>query len=681
MLPRWISVLTLLCLLAPVVRAEESASPAAAPPPVSGIDLSAMDRSVRPQDDFYDFVNGTWLRETEMPADRSRLSTFSLLDDRAQEQIQAILEQAAQSQAPLGSPRQKLGDLYRSVLDTSTREELGLRPLRARLDRIARLSTPEEVAAELGRLRVLHGAGPISFSVYPDAGDPGRYGLWLGQGGLTMPDRDHYLQDDARSQELRRAFVGYASGLLERAGYPDSQERAQRLLALETRLAEIQTSRVESRDAQANYNPRSVSQLQQLLSGFPWVAFARASQLDRASQVIVRNYPYFERWAEVFSQTDLATWKDYLILQTLDRCAPALSDDFESMHFGFHQTTLQGVPEQRPRWKRAVDTTSSVLGELLGQEYVRLHFSPQAKQRMETLVQNLLSAYRESIVTLPWMSPPTKERALEKLALFRPKIGYPDRWRDYTGLTIEPDDLIGNLHRSAEFENAFQTRRIGAPVDPVDWGMTPQTVNAYFSPTRNEIVFPAAILQPPFFNLEADDAVNYGAIGAVIGHEIGHGFDDQGSKYDGHGRLQSWWTEEDRSRFEALGDRLVNQYEEFEPLPGQRINGRLTLGENIGDLAGLSVAYQAYLASLQGSEPPVLDGFTGPQRFFIGWAQVWRGKIREEALRQRLLTDPHSPARFRVLGPLPHLDGFYSAFGVQESDRLYRPIEQRVRIW
>ena len=377
----------------------------------------------------------------------------------------------------------------------------------------------------------------------------------------------------------------------------------------------------------------------------------------------------------------MQTWKDYLTFQTLDHYAEALSSDFEKRHFQFHSTTLNGVPENEPRWKRAVTSTSGVLGEVLGQEYVKHHFSPEAKKRMETLVANLMNAYGQSIQELEWMSDATKEKALVKLAAFKPKIGYPDKWRDYSGLTIEADDLIGNFNRSARFEHEYNLNKIGQPVDPVDWGMTPQTVNAYYSPTRNEIVFPAAILQPPFFNMDADDAVNYGAIGGVIGHEIGHGFDDQGSKYDGSGNLRSWWTEEDRKAFDALGKRLVQQYNAFEPLEGEHVNGELTLGENIGDLAGITIGYKAYMMSLEGQEPPVIDGFTGAQRLFLGWAQVWRGKIREDALRARLLSDPHSPAEYRVIGPLRNVDAFYQAFEVEPGDEMYLTPEDRVKIW
>jgi putative endopeptidase len=660
-----------------------AAPPAPAQPPAlqSGIELRAMDTTVRPQDDFYHYVNGAWIKSTEIPADKSRLSMFSELDDKAQEQLKAIIEEAARSEAASGSNPQKLGDMYNSFMDAETVESLGVTPLKPQLEQIASLSSLSEVAALMGQLDGLDVRGVIGFYVYPDARDPQTYGLWLVQSGLTMPDRDYYLKDDAKFKALREQFRSYASKLLEAADYPHAEQAGERILALETRIAEAQMTRVESRDAEKNYNKRSQTEVETLLKGFPWQTYAKAAGLKAADAVIVRNYTYFEKLGALFADTDLQSWKDYLSFRLLDAYAPALSSTFVDLNFGFRQTALNGVPENQPRWKRAVGATSDTLGEVLGQEYVARHFSPEAKARMEILVANLLKAYEASIKELPWMTEATKVKALEKLARFKPKVGYPDKWRDYSGLTIKPADLVGNLQRSARFEKAFNLSRVGQPVDPVDWGMTPQTVNAYYSPTRNEIVFPAGILQPPFFNMAADDAVNYGGIGAVIGHEIGHGFDDQGSKYDGDGNLRSWWTEEDRKAFDALGDRLVGQYDTFSPLPGEFVNGRLTLGENIGDLAGVAIAYKAYIASLEGAEPPVIDGFTGPQRFYMGWAQVWRGKIREDALRQRLLTDPHSPAEYRVNGPLRNMESFYQAFGVKPEDPMFLTPSDRVIIW
>jgi putative endopeptidase len=648
---------------------------------VSGIDLKAVDKQVRPQDDFYHYVNGTWISETEIPADKSRLSMFSVLNDRTREQLQSIIQDAAKSKAANGSNQQKLGDMYNSFLDVEQIEALGYDPIKDVLKEISEVSDLDGVGTELALLDRRGVSGPFGFYVYPDAKNPGVYGLWMYQSGLTMPDRDYYLKAEEKYQSYRKEFEAYAADLFTLVDYPNPKEAAARVLALETKIAQSHLTRVESRDAEKNYNKRSAQEVKELLDGFPWEGYAAAAGLASADELIVRNYPYFEKLGTLYSGTDLQTWKDYLTFQTLDHYADGLSSDFEKRRFKFHSTTLKGVPENELRWKRAVSATSGVLGEVLGQEYVKRHFSPEAKKRMEVLVANLTKAYGKSIQELDWMSDETKEKALVKLAAFKPKIGYPDKWRDYSALDIERDDLIGNFDRSAQFEHNYHLAKIGKPVDPVDWSMTPQTVNAYYSPTRNEIVFPAAILQPPFFNMDADDAVNYGAIGGVIGHEIGHGFDDQGSKYDGGGNLRSWWTEEDREAFDVLGKKLVDQYNEFAPLEDQHVNGELTLGENIGDLAGVTIGFKAYLLALDGDRPPTIDGFTGSQRVFMGWAQVWRGKIREDALRARLLSDSHSPAEYRVIGPLRNIDAFYEDFEVKPGDAMYLPPEQRVRIW
>lgn len=647
----------------------------------SGIDLTAVNKEVRAQDDFFEYVNGTWLENTEIPADKSRYSMFSVLNDRTQEQLKEIIQDAADSDPEFGTNQQKLGDMYASFMDTGTVEELGLKPLSQQMEMINNISNHSEVAQAMGRLKRFGVSSLLGFYVYPDAKDPQKYGFWLYQSGLTMPDRDYYLNDDEKYENYRKAFVEYAAALFREAGYPNPEEAARGVLETEIAIAENQITRVEARDAEKNYNKRSAKEVESLLGSFDWEAYSEAAGVENTEQVIVRTYPYFESLGEMTASRDVQAWKDYLTLHLLDDYAPLLNQQMVELHFGFHSTTLNGVPENQPRWKRAVEVTSDTLGEVLGQEYVARHFSPEAKARMEELVGNLTKAYAVSIQELDWMSDKTKYKALEKLEAFKPKVGYPDKWRDYSSLTIRPDQLIGNYQRSVQFELDHDIGKIGNEVDPVDWGMTPQTVNAYYSPTRNEIVFPAAILQPPFFNMEADDAVNYGGIGGVIGHEIGHGFDDQGSKYDGTGNLQSWWTEADRKAFDALGDRFVAQYNEFSPMDGMNVNGRLTLGENIGDLAGVAIGYRAYQMSLEGNEPPVIDGLTGPQRFFMGWAQVWRSKIREDALRARLLSDPHSPARFRVIGPLRNVDAFYQAFQVQEGDRMYLAPEERVKIW
>ncbi len=649
--------------------------------PVSGIDMSAVDKSVRPQDDFFRYVNGTWLKTTEIPADKSRYGMFNLLDDQTQEQLKTIIFEAAEKKAAAGSNPQKLGDMYASFMDEKKIESLGVDPIAGDLAQIAKAKDHNDVARVMGYLDTIGVSNPFGFYIYPDAKNPGIYGFWLSQSGLTLPDRDYYLKDDEKFKTIREALKTYAGQILAQANYPGAEEAAQRILDLEIEIAKRHMTKVESRDAEKNYNKRKAKEVQELLTEFNWPLYAKAAGADHIEEMIVRNYPYFESFGELFAQTDVQAWKDYMAFRVLNSYAPSLSKTFVDLHFGFHGTTVNGTPEQEPRWKRGVNAASGALGEVLGQEYVARHFSPQAKQRMEKLVANLIAAYGESIQELAWMSDETKTKALEKLSKFKPKIGYPDKWRDYSKLEIAAEDLVGNKKRSAKFEHDYDLSRAGKPVDPADWSMTPQTVNAYYSPTRNEIVFPAAILQPPFFNLEADDAVNYGGIGGVIGHEIGHGFDDQGSKYDGGGNLRDWWTAEDRKAFDALGDRLAAHYDGYSPIEGMHVNGRLTLGENIGDLAGVTIGYRAYIRSLEGKEPPVLDGLTGPQRFYMGWAQVWRGKIREDALRSRLLSDPHSPAEYRVLGPLKQVDPFYQAFGVKEGDGMYLRPAERVKIW
>lgn len=647
----------------------------------SGIDLTAVDKLVRPQDDFFRHVNGAWMARTDIPADKSRLSMFSVINDATEKHLQKIIQDASASKAAKGTNQQKLGAMYNSFMDEATIEKLGYTPLADDLKGIQGLKTHSDVARKMGELTTLQVSAPFGFYVYPDAKDPSIYGFWMAQDGLSLPDRDYYSKPEEKFVKHRADLERYAADLFAAADYPNAAQAAKNVLALETEMASLQISRVESRDAEKNYNKRNAAQVKALLKGFDWDAYASGVGISKVDQIIVRNYPYFEMFGEMFTTNEVQTWKDYMTFKLLDGFATALSKEFVDLHFGFHSTSLRGVPENKPRWKRAVGATSSVLGEVLGQEYVARHFKPEAKQRMDKLVKNLMKAYGESIKELKWMSDVTKEKALEKLANFKPKIGYPDKWRDYSALTIEENDLVGNYKRSVKFELEFELNRVAKPVDPVDWGMTPQTVNAYYSPTRNEIVFPAAILQPPFFNLEADDAVNYGGIGGVIGHEIGHGFDDQGSKYDGGGNLRSWWTEEDRTAFDALGDKLVAQYEKFSPLEGMNVNGRLTLGENIGDAAGVAIGYRAYKMSLEGQPSRVIDGMTGEQRFFMGWAQVWRGKMREDALRARLLSDPHSPAQYRVIGPLRNASAFYEAFKLKAGDEMFLPPEERVKIW
>ena len=664
----------------PSQKTETTTSQAA--PLLSGIDLSAIDSTVRVQDDLFRHVNGHWLNTTEIPADKSRYGVFNVLYDNTQEHLKALIQEAAAStDAKQGSNTQKLGDMYNSYMDIEKANALGLSPLQAQLDSIAAIQTTAQLAQKMGELYVLGVGGPFNFYTSPDAKDPEVVTMYLYQSGLTLPDRDYYSKDDEKYVNFRTATQQYMADILSKAGTANPADAATRIMALEKDIAAKHISRVESRDAEKNYNNRSKTEVISLLAGFDWQAYADASGIGSVDKMVVRNMPYFEQVSSIMTGHDLQTWKDYLTFNLVDSYASRLSQDFIDLHFAFHSTTLSGIPEQQPRWKRAVNATSGVLGEVLGQQYVERHFTPQAKAKMDALVQNLIAAYGDSIKQLEWMSEETKTKALEKLAAFTPKIGYPDKWRDYSGLEIKADDLVGNYLRYAEFDHMEDVAKIGKPVDKADWGMTPQTINAYYSPVRNEIVFPAGILQAPFFDMLADDAVNYGAIGAVIGHEIGHGFDDQGSKYDGQGNLRSWWTEEDRAAFDALAQKLVAQYDQFEAIEGQNVNGSLTLGENIGDLAGVTIGYQAYLKSLDGKADVEIDGMTGAQRFFKGYAQVWRSKYREDALRSQLLADPHSPGEFRVNGIAPNVDAFYQAFDVKEGDGMYLSPAERVKIW
>lgn len=647
----------------------------------SGIDLTAVDKNVRAQDDFFRHVNGAWLTQTEIPADKSRYGLFNVLYDDTQKNLKTLIQKSASTEAEKGSNTQKLGDMYNSYMNTELTNKKGITPLQSLLDNISSTQNMLQLSKAFGELYVLGIGGTFNFYTSPDAKDPEITTMYLYQSGLTLPDRDYYSKEEEKFVNLRTATEIYMAEILTKVGHESGTKAARKIMALEKDIAGKHLSRVESRDAEKNYNKRSATQVKKLLGNFDWQAYADASGVGQVSDMVVRNLPYFEEMAGIFAAHDLQTWKDYLIFNLVDTYASRLSQDMVDLHFAFHSTTLSGIPEQRPRWKRAVAATSNVLGEVLGQQYVERHFTPEAKAKMDVLVQNLTKAYGDSINQLEWMTVETKKAALEKLAAFTPKIGYPDKWRDYSNLDIKADDLVGNYIRYATFDHFEDTDKIGKPVDKADWGMTPQTINAYYSPVRNEIVFPAGILQSPFFDLKADDAVNYGAIGAVIGHEIGHGFDDQGSKYDGQGNLRSWWTDADRAEFDVLGKKLVAQFNKFEPIKGQSINGELTLGENIGDLAGVTIGYKAYQMSLNGTHAPMIDGLTGDQRFFMGYAQVWRSKSREDALRAQLISDPHSPGEFRVNGIVGNVDAFYQAFDVKESDAMYLKPDDRVKIW
>ncbi|HEU0224161.1 MAG TPA: M13 family metallopeptidase [Steroidobacteraceae bacterium] len=652
----------------------------AAAPLVSGIDLSAMDRSVRPQDDLFRYVNGTWLADTPFPAEYASAGIGIMLFEKAQEDVQKILLEAAAAGDAATPAMQRLGDMYASFMDEARVEALGARPLAPLFAEIAAIDGPAALARFFGRAQGLGISVPMGIYVFPDARNSTHNVAYLSQSGLGMPNRDYYLREEAEYVEFRRKYVLYLAKLLELAGEADGAARAAKILELETRVATDQWTPVQNRDPIATYNRHGLESAAALAPEFDWKAFHAASGLP-AGDFIVRQPTYATALGRQLGAGDLAVWKDYLKVRAIGAYARVLSAAFVEASFDFNSRTLRGTEQLRPRWKRAVQETDTAMGEAIGAEYVARHFPPEAKQRMDQLVRNLLAAFDRGIDSLEWMSAATRAEAHAKLAKINVKIGYPDKWRDYTGLEIRRDDLAGNVMRANQFEWDWQAARAGQPKDPTEWFMTPQTVNAYYLPTNNEIVFPAAFLQPPLFNMAADDAVNYGAIGSVIGHEISHGFDDKGRQYDGDGNLRDWWTAEDNDKFQQKAAGLVKQYGSFEALPGLKVNGELTLGENIGDLSGAAVAYAAYVASLDGAEGPVIDGFTGRQRFFLGYAQSWRTKWREGLMREIVLTDPHSPSEFRANGVVANMAEFYAAFGVREGDRLWRPAAERVKIW
>jgi putative endopeptidase len=646
-----------------------------------GIDTAGFDRGVRPQDDFFKFVNGGWIGRTQIPADRTSMGTFLLLRDSSQAALRAIIDSVSAAPNAAGSEGQKVGDLYRSFMDTARVEALGVTPVRGDLDRIAAVTGREQYSELFAAMRRMSVGTPFAFGVSQDQGNSSRYAVTVSQSGLGLPDRDYYLVDNERNTAIRQAYTTYMEALLRLSGAPDAAGAARRVLAFETELARVQWDRTRNRDRNATYNPTALGDLQARTPGFRWQTYLSAAGLPALDSVIVRQPDYFNAADALLAATPVDVVKSYLATRLLDGAAQYLSSDFRDARFAFRGRVLSGQEQERPRWERGVGVVEGALGEAVGRLYVGRHFSPESKARMEQLVANLMAAYREAIDGLEWMSPATKAEAQAKLAGFTVKIGYPDEWEDYSSLEIRPDDLLGNMRRAAAFDYADMIGRLGQPVDRTEWGMTPQTVNAYYNSVNNEIVFPAAILQPPFYNPNADDAVNYGAIGAVIGHEISHGFDDQGRKSDGQGNLRDWWTAQDAAAFEQRATMLAEQYGAFEPLPGARVNGRLTLGENIGDVSGVAIAYRAYKKSLEGSPAPVIGGFTGEQRFFLGYAQVWRTMYRDQALRQLLLTDSHSPGMYRTNGVLANIPAFYEAFNVRPGDKMYLPPERRVKIW
>ena len=643
-------------------------------PTPSGVDLENVSKAVRPQDDLFRHVNGLWIERVKIPAERPLFGSFVELADKAEADIRAIIES---SKPEAGGSSKQISDLSASFMDEARVEAEGLKPVEADFARIDAVKDKAGLARVLGQLQREGVGGPFRARVDTDAKKSDQYILSLSQAGLGLPDESYYRE--AKFKALREAYGSHVERTLALAKLTGASAAGD----LETRLARHHWDKVKTRDDTLTYNKFDRKGLDALTPGFDWAAWFDAAGLKNVREVIVAQPDYFEAMARAVDEVPLDVWKAWLKWNVLHAYAPVLPKGFVEENFDFYGKTLTGASEMRPRWKRGVAFVQGAMGEAVGKLYVEKHFPPAAAAKMKGLVANLIEAYREDIKGLDWMSPETKAKALDKLAKFNPKIGHPTTWRDYSKLETKPDDLAGNLRRAEVFETERQIAKLGKPVDRGEWMMTPQTVNAYYNPGMNEIVFPAAILQPPFFDLKADDAVNYGAIGAVIGHEIGHGFDDQGAKYDGDGNLVNWWSESDLREFESRSKALIRQYDGFVPaqVPDQHVNGALTIGENIGDLGGLTIAYKAYKRSLDGKPSPTIDGLTGEQRFFFGWAQAWRSKYRDAELKRRLAVDPHSPTEFRCNGVVRNLTEFYDAFGVKEGDKLWLPADQRVRIW
>jgi len=663
---------------------ESTATQDAAPADVAkalGFDPAELDDGIKPGDDFFAYVNGKWIAENEIPADRSRYGAFDILRDKSDEDVKAIIEEASATENEEGSDQQRVGDLYLSFQDFETRNARGVSPLEPYLTQIDGLTSKDEVFAFFGVAARLGFNAPVGLFAYADAKNPGINTMYLSQGGIGLPEREYYFKDDAKSEALREQYKQLIADIHAMAGWELDAETIATIYGVEETIAQAHMTKEATRNFANNYTRYEQGELTNLVPDVAWDAFLGAFGLPEPGYLVSVTTPFFEQLGPILDEVALDDWKHYLRWQLLNSQASRLSRDLDNRNFEFYGKALRGSEEQRPDWKRAVGVVDAGLGELVGKVYVEKHFPPEAKARMDVLVANLVKAYQDSVKALDWMSEETKTEALDKLSKFEPKIGYPNNFRAYEGVTIARDDYFGNLMRIREADVERDISRHGGPVDRDEWGMNPQTVNAYYTPVLNQIVFPAAILQPPFFDLAADEAINYGAIGAVIGHEIGHGVDDQGSKFDGDGNIRNWWTDADRAEFEARTDALVGQYDSYYPFPDLHVNGTFTLGENIGDLGGISIALKAYQASLEGQEAPVIGGFSGTQRVFIGFGRVWRSKIRDEALRTQIATDPHSPGVYRANGSVRNVPEWYSAFQVSEGDGLYLAPDERVKIW
>ena len=667
-----LSLLAIIILIASCTKKEEL---------TAGINKKNMDTKVKPGDNFANYVNGTWYKNTKIPADKASYGAFDILYDQSQVDVKAIIEAAAKGSNADGSDKQKIGDYYASFMNRKDRDAKGITPIQPELKAIDAIATYTDLASYFGKANRTGVSVPIAIFVNQDSKNPNEYALTTWQAGIGLPEREYYTATDAKMADIRKKYVAHVEKMLQLGGVENVAENAAKIMALETTIASSQMKKEDTRDVVKLYNKYNISDLKTLAPDFDWTTMLKSAGMENEKSIIISQVDFTKSLNNIIKNTPLDTWKIYLKWGLIHRNANRLSAALDNQNFDFYGKILYGTEKQEDDWKRAVNGVNGALGEMVGKVYVEKHFSPEAKERMVTMVKNLLKAYAESIKKLDWMSADTKKEALAKVDKFMIKIGYPDKWRDYSSLKIAKNDLFGNSTRANEFEYQRNLDKLGKPVDRTEWGMTPQTVNAYYNPSLNEIVFPAAILQPPFFNLKADDAVNYGSIGAVIGHEIGHGFDDQGSAYDGAGVMKNWWTATDLTAFKAKTSALVAQYNSFKAFPDLNVNGEFTLGENIGDLGGLSIAIKAYKATLNGKEAPVMDGFTGMQRVFLGWGQVWGEKAREEALRSQIAGDPHSPAKFRINGVVRNVPEFYEAFKIKPTDSLYLAPEKRVKIW
>jgi putative endopeptidase len=673
-------ILTLLAVS--MTGCQSGDSPAVAEPPGAlGFDPGDLDPSIRPQDDFFAYVNAKWIENTDIPPEWSSYGTMTLLYEQTEKQVFELIGRSSAGQHP-GDDATKIDDLYSSFMDESRLEALQIEPIAHELDRVGAIVNHDDVIRYMGHALTIGVSIPIDFYIDTAAEDPERNLVYVWQAGLGLPDRDYYLAESEQLQDVRTKYTAHIQRMFQLAQWPDGATAAGQIMDLETRIAEKHWSSVQNRDREKIYRSQySLETAAELAPELDWKEFLEAAGFGQPELFVIAQTDYFAALGPLIKSVPVETWQTWLQFKVLKAFAPYLQTEIVNEDFDFQRRVLRGQDEIRPRWKRGVRLVNAALGEAIGRLYVEQHFPPESKQRVDAMIDDLGAAFSESINTLDWMSEDTREAAQTKLDRFSSKIGYPDKWRDYSSLEIARDDLVGNVQRYREFEHFRQAGKLGKPVDRSEWGMTPQTVNAYYRPTMNQIVFPAAILQPPFFDATVDDATNYGAIGAIIGHEFSHGFDDQGRKFNGAGELANWWSESDAAEYEARAAVLVDQYNQYLPIPDQAINGELTLGENIADLAGLTIAYRAWQISQAGKTAPVIDGFTGEQRFFIGYAQSWRSQIRDEYLRELLLRDAHSPARYRVIGVLRNMPEFYRAFDVQADDPMFLPASERVQIW